>query len=124
MPSIATQQVTLSTFPDERPFTPEDAIKAIVCDCDQLPEFVRRARFSQVSERRLDATILNAIVSQPPLSGNEECWAERLQRRRTALLPHLDSRLTCVFIRLPGVHYTIEVDLAAGIVVYWEWQAD
>ena len=124
MPSIAAQQVTESTFPDEPTLIPEDAIQAIVRDCDQLPEFVRHASFTQVNDRRLDATVFNTIVSQPPSPANKDGWPERLQRRRTRLLPFVDTVLTCIFIRLPGVHYTIEVDPVAGEVVYWEWEAD
>lgn len=124
MPSNATHRVTESPFQDETRFDPEDLIKAIVRGCDQLPEFVRHARFTQVSERRLDGTAFNAIVTQSPHSTNDECWSERLQRRRTGLLPFVDRLLTCVFIRLPGIHYTIEVDAAAGKIAYWEWQAD
>ena len=31
-------------------------------------------------------------------------------------------RLICVFIRLPGVIYTIEIDPGTEEVIHWEWQ--
>ena len=91
---------------------------------EELPEFVRHANPPHVTERLLDSNLFNAIVSQTPNSAADRDWTDRLQRRHKALLPHIDKMLTSVFIRLPGVHYTIEVDPVAGEVVYWEWQAD
>ena len=90
---------------------------------EELPEFVRHASFTQVSEQLLDSNLFNTIVSQVPDLGVDEDWPDRLRRRHDALLPHLDKMLTRVFIQLPGVHYTIEVDLDSRNVVYWEWRA-
>lgn len=77
-----------------------------------------------MSERLLDSDLFNNIVSQPRNPAADKDWADRLQRRRDTLRPHIGKVLSCVFIRLPGVHYTIEVDVATKDVVHWEWQAD
>lgn len=34
----------------------------------------------------------------------------------------LDRQLVCVFFRLPGCHYTFEIDPESNTVVHWEWQ--
>ncbi len=99
---------------------PRDAVRAF----EGLPEFVRHARFGQVNERLLDSKLFETIVSQRPIRAVETDWADRLQRRYDALHPHIGKKLACVFVRLPGVHYTIEVDVESCEVVYWEWQAD
>ena len=99
---------------------PTDVVRAF----DELPEFVRHAKFSQVNERILDAKLFKTITSPRPVRAAEADWAGRLRRRHEALHPHIGKKLACVFVRLPGVHYTIEVDVEACEVVYWEWQAD
>ena len=99
---------------------PIDAVRA----CEELPLCVRNAKFTQVSERHLDAVLFSNIVSQSPSSITDDGWAERLQRRYDALHPHMNKMLMCVFVRLPGVHYTVEVDAETCEVVYWEWQTD
>lgn len=99
-------------------------LRGVIRGFEELPEYVRYAHFTQVSERQLDFNLFNTMVSQSPNPANDRAWADRLQRRHDALLPHTGKMLTCVFIRLPGVHYTIEVDPVAREVVHWEWQAD
>ncbi len=99
---------------------PTDTVRAF----NELPEFVRHAKFRQVNERILDAKLFKTLVSQRPFGSPEEDWADRLQRRYDALHPYIGKKLACVFVRLPGVHYTIEVDVESCEVVYWEWQAD
>ena len=99
---------------------PTDAVRAF----GELPDFVRHANFRRVDERILDASLLNTIVSQRPIRIDETDWADRLNRRQAALQPCIGKMLACVYVRLPGVHYTIEVDVESGEVVYWEWQAD
>jgi hypothetical protein len=39
------------------------------------------------------------------------------------LSQYLDKTLICIYIRLPGVHYTIEIDPKMNRVIYWEWQS-
>ena len=99
---------------------PIDAVRA----CEDLPVFVRNTKFSQVSERYLDAVLFSSIVSQHPSSIDDDDWDNRMQRRHDALLPYMNKMLICVFIRLPGVHYTIEVDAESSEVIHWEWQTD
>ena len=99
---------------------PTAAVRAF----EELPDFVRHAIFRQVNERILDAKLFETIVSQRPIRDDETDWPDRLQRRYDALHPHIGKKLACVFVRLPGVHYTIEVDVESNEVVYWEWKGD
>ena len=99
---------------------PRDAVRA----CVELPDYVRHAKFRQVNERILDAKLFRAVVSQRSFGTSEKNWTERLKWRHDALRPYIGKKLACVFVRLPGVHYTIEVDPVAGEIVHWEWQVD
>ena len=47
-----------------------------------------------------------------------------MSRIEQALHLYIGKMLACVYVRLPGVHYTIEVDVESCEVVYWEWQAN
>ena len=105
---------------DEGTNDPTDAVRAF----RELPDFVRHSKFRQVNKRILDANLFETIVSQRPIRADETDWVERLKRRHEALQPHIGKMLACVNVRLPGVHYTIEVDVESCEVVYWEWQAD
>jgi hypothetical protein len=105
---------------DEATNGPTEAVRAF----EELPDFVRHAKFRQVNERVLNAKLFETIVSQRPMRDNETDWAGRLKRRQEALQPYIGKMLACVYVRLPGVHYTIEVDVESCAVVYWEWQAD
>ena len=107
-------------FSDDDKNDPTDAVRRF----GDLPDFVRHAKFRQVSERVLDSKLFESIVSQRPFRATESHWADRLQRRHEALQPYIGRVLACVYVRLPGVHYTIEVDVESCEVVYWEWQAD
>ena len=107
-------------FVEEGTSDPTNAVRAFT----ELPDFVRHANFRQVNERILDANLLKTIVSQRPIRIDETDWADRLKRRHEALQPYIGKMLACLYVRLPGVHYTIEVDVESCEVVYWEWQAD
>ena len=96
-------------------------LRGIIQRFDELPTDVREARFTRVDERCLDHELMTALVTQlPPFNADD--WPSRLRKREESLLPYVGKVLICVFIRLPGVHYTIEVDPRAGTVVHWEWQ--
>jgi hypothetical protein len=88
----------------------------------ELPDVVRHAKFGKIVERVLENKLFDAIVSQIPNRPDEGDWSDRLKRRREALQPYIGKMLSCVYVRLPGIHYTIEVDVATGEIVYWEWQ--
>ena len=105
---------------DEGTNGPAEAVRAF----EELPDFVRHAKFRQVNERTLDAKLFETIVSQRPIRDDVTDWPDRLKRRHEALQPHIGRVLACVYVRLPGVHYTIEVDVEYCEVVYWEWEAD
>ncbi len=105
---------------DEGTNSPAEAVRAF----EELPDIVRHVKFREVNERILDAKLFETIVSQRPIRDDETDWPDRLKRRHEALHPHIGKKLACAFVRLPGVHYTIEVDVESCKVVYWEWQAD
>lgn len=103
-------------------FGPANGLREVIVTHDALPEAVRSADFGYVESRILQANVLDEITSQAPLPHLAGDWSERLQRRRAALEPYLGRLLVCVLIRVPGTHYTIELDPDAREVVYWEWQ--
>ena len=117
---LLSTDVSVSHLGREGKKGPKDIIRAF----GDLPEFVRHAKFGQVDERILSIKLFETIVSQRPIRAAENDWADRLQRRYDALHPYIGKKVACVFVRLPGVHYTIEVDVESCEVVYWEWQAD
>ena len=75
-----------------------------------------------VSDRILNADLYRSILAQKKTSGTDDEWTARLERRRKNLQKFVGHRLICVLMRLPGVHYTIEIDPSHFSVVHWEWQ--
>ncbi len=118
----------------ERQFTasPEDVtdsfagesldIRGIIRECIELPPDVSSADFTRVDERLLDQQLLSILASESVAESDEAKREVRQQCRKGALSPYLGKILICVFIRLPGVHYTIEIDSESERVVHWEWQ--
>ena len=98
------------------------SLREIVEACKELPESVRNATFAHVRDRRITMRIVQRLCCAESTDGSNESHV-RLKRRRSALSGHLGQILTCIYIRLPGVHYTVEVDQDSQNVVYWEWQA-
>ena len=100
----------------------EGSVRAIIRAIPGLPESVREAPFTLVNERQLDDALFNRLIHQP--GGNKDLWvwSARLEKRRHALRPHIGQLLVCVFIRLPGIHFTIEINPISGSVVHWEWE--
>ncbi len=118
----------------ERQFTasPEDVtdsfagesldIRGIIRECIELPPDVSSAEFTRVDERLLDQQLLSFLASESVAESDEAKRVVRQRCRKGARSPYLDKILICVFIRLPGVHYTIEIDPESECVVHWEWQ--
>lgn len=98
-------------------------LRHIINECLELPSDVSSAEFTRVDERLLDQRLLALLASGSAAESNEADRMVRHQCREEALSPYLDKLLICVFIRLPGVHYTIEIDPELERVVHWEWQA-
>jgi len=105
-----------------RPESSDFDLRTVICGFNELPELVRHYNFTRVDERRLDYELMTTLLTQLPPPNYQHDWEQRLQRRKDALVRHQGKILHCVFIGLPGVHYTIEVDLEARAVVHWEWQ--
>jgi hypothetical protein len=99
-------------------------IRAIIQECRALPPAVTRAELTRVDERIIDRRLLSFLVGQSGPERHDPEWLVRQSCRKDALSPYLGRALICVFIRLPGVHYTIEVDPELQRVVHWEWQDD
>ena len=102
----------------EEQFDPKEVIKS----CAELPFEVRKAKFTQVEERLIDECLLVRLTNQLSLESNPTDMVDRFRSRQESLSPYLGSKLTCVFIRLPGIHYTIEIDPDTKAIIYWEWQ--
>lgn len=97
-------------------------IRGIIRECIELPPEVSSAEFTRVDERLLDQQLLSFLASESVPESDEADRVVRQQCRKGALSPYLGRILICVFIRLPGVHYTIEIDPDSERVVHWEWQ--
>ena len=98
-------------------------ISAILQECTGLPGDVANAELTSVTERVLNQPLLANLLDPFTASNDDPGWDDRRCRRKIALTPYVGSVLLCVFIRLPGVHYTIEIDPELERVVHWEWQA-
>jgi len=96
-------------------------IRTIIQECIELPPDVASAELTSVNERLIDQRLLSYLVNQSASESNDSDWVVRQRCRKSALLPYLGRVLICVFIRLPGVQYTIEVDPELERVVHWEW---
>ncbi len=97
-------------------------IRGIIRQCIELPPDVISAEFTRVDERLLDQQLLSFLASESVAESDEAERDVRQQCRKGALSPYLGRILSCVFIRVPGVHYTIEIDSESERVVHWEWQ--
>ena len=95
-------------------------IEQIVRDFEELPQQARTAKISRLDERVLSRSLLDTLLNQPA-PGNAVDWPARIEKRRQKLEPYLGRLLTCIFIRLPGVYFTIEVDPHTEAIVHWEW---
>lgn len=97
-------------------------LREVIKSCAELPFEVRKAKFTRVEERLIDECLLVRLTNQLSLESNATDLLDRFQSRKESLSPYLGSILTCVFIRLPGIHYTIEIDPITSAIVHWEWQ--
>ena len=97
-------------------------IRGIIRECIELPPDVSSAEFTRVDERLVDRQLLSILASESTAESDEAELVVRQQCRERALTPYLGKILICVSIRLPGVHYTIEIDPQSERVVHWEWQ--
>lgn len=126
LPSISGRMAAAIVGP--RPQTEAERLAkecaAVIRSYTELPKAVRNAAPSRVESRVLKRRLLRQLVSQPPPPNHAEGWSDRILRREESLAPHIGKVLRCVLIRLPGVQYTVEVDLQAGAVVHWEWQSN
>jgi hypothetical protein len=102
--------------------SPELELRSIIGRFEELPDTVRLAGFTRIDRRQLGDELLAALLNQQQPPSCQGDWELRLRKRRESLVGLRGKMLCCVFIRLPGVHYTIEVDLEKRAVVYWEWQ--
>ncbi len=128
-------QIDLKMFKEQRSATPSEDnsqshasetldIRAIIRECSELPPAITGAELTRVDERIIDRRLLSLLVGQSAPECHDPEWLVRQSCRKDALSPYLGRVLICVFIRLPGIHYTIEVDPELQRVVHWEWQDD
>lgn len=97
-------------------------VRAILEACETLPAAVAGAEVSSVIERVVDRTLLDTLTGESANSNDSPDWPDRKKRRDKVLTRYLGRILVCVFIRLPGIHYTIEIDPELERVVHCEWQ--
>ena len=97
-------------------------LRSIIRDCPGLPPDVTSAKLTSINERILDQRLLSFLVTQSAPQDNDKECVDRRQNRQEALSPYLGRVLICVFIRLPHIHYTIEIDPELERVIHWEWQ--
>lgn len=100
----------------------QDRLRSIIRTCTDIPPQVREAQFTRVDERVIDAPLLRVLAEHYAPGANDEAQAARRGKRAAALSPYLGKMLVCVLILLPGVRYTIEIDMDDERVVHWEWQ--
>jgi|GEM_PF-6608612 len=86
-----------------------------------LPAAAKNGQVSQVFERLMDEREIARLTESVADQVNSAHTEERLAARKTALTAALATYLTCAVIRLPGLTYTVEIDLAKGTIVHWEW---
>jgi len=97
-------------------------LRSIIRACTDIPRQVREAQFTRVDERVIDASLLRILAEHYVPGVNDNAQAAKRGRRAAALSPYLGKVLVCVLIVLPGVRYTIEIDMDEERVVHWEWQ--
>lgn len=97
-------------------------IRAILETCKFLPTVVTQASLTMVVERLVDQELLSSLTSDVSCPNSSSEWDGRRERREAALSRYLGQVLICVFIRLPGIHYTIEIDPQKRSVIHCEWQ--
>ncbi len=97
-------------------------LRSIIRTCSDIPPQVREAQFTRADERVIDASLLRILAEHYVPGANDNAQAARRGKRAAALSPYLGKVLVCVLIMLPGVRYTIEIDMDEERVVHWEWQ--
>ena len=110
-------------LPDRSTSDESTECRSIIREFPELPEAARAAEFARIEGRQLNRRLLRQLISQVPPPGSAVGWSTRILKREESLLPHLGKQLYCVLIRLPGVQYTLEVDIESRAIVHWEWQA-
>lgn len=106
----------------ETPQIQEAALRSTIASISQLPADVSSTSQLHISDRILDKELYQSLLGQRKTFGADGEWTERLKRRRKNLTQFVGHRLVCVLIRLPGVHYTVEINPSGMSVVHWEWQ--
>lgn len=113
---------TAAAVPQPGPIDDAD-LRGIIREHSDIPAEVADSRFSHVVRRELDNTLFKTITTQSRAGGADEEWEARLEKRKAGLRDHIGDELICVFVCLPRIHYTMEIDPLHRRLVYWEWQA-
>ena len=100
----------------------EALLRRAVGQCSELPVGVQHVSFTHINSRVFDADLFQTLTNQDRSHDNKPDWAARIEKRKENLRDYVGRHLICVFIRLPSLHYTIEIDLNTALVVHWEWQ--
>ena len=106
----------------DAPKSLEALLRRAVGRCSELPVGVQNVSFTHISSRVFDEGLFQTLINQSRSHDNKSDWAARIEKREENLTDYVGRHLVCVFIHLPGLHYTIEIDLNTALVVHWEWQ--
>jgi hypothetical protein len=80
----------------------------------------RATGVTNLERHRVDESYLVFLDEQIRLSPRGPQWAERLARRRAALLPFRGLTLLRGFVQVGDSAFTVEIDLTTRAVMHWE----
>jgi hypothetical protein len=75
---------------------------------------------TNLEQHRFDESYLVFLDEQIRLGPRGPQWAERLARRRAALLPFRGLTLLRGLVQVGDSDFTVEIDLTTRAVVHWE----
>lgn len=94
----------------------------MISEVADIPDSVKLAPFSRIAARTITQSVVETLTTKTLEDTSSAEWIHRIRLRRKALLSYVGRTLVCVFVKLPGIHYTLEIDPQIGQVVYWESQ--
>lgn len=73
-------------------------LRSIMKESTDLPAEILSADFSHIHDRILDQKVISSLTKPPSFETENGDWVTRRHRRKEALMPYLDQRLSvCAF---------------------------
>ncbi|MDB5318514.1 MAG: hypothetical protein JWN40_145 [Phycisphaerales bacterium] len=96
-------------------------VEAVRAQAD-LPALLREraSDVTDLEQHQFEESYLAFLDEQIRLSPRGPQWAERLARRRAALLPFRGLTLLRGLVQVGDSDFTVEIDLTTRAVVHWE----